>query len=315
MSEDTATRARTDDQLARVARLHYEHGMTHQEIADLLGVSRVKVTRQLAESRRVGIVEITIRGGERPLAAQEDRLKDALGLSDVWLAPTTDEARTRATLASVGAACLGVHLARATVLTVGLSETVGSALRSLASEQFADLTAVPMAGGWGGLSRGSNPDELVARLAALCSAQAFHLPAPLLAGDAAQALALGALPSVAESIAIAARADTAVFGIGASDWSFAPLAEAVSDQERAQLAASGAVGDVSGRFYDATGRGIEGDLDSRVVGLALTQLRAVPTRIAVAHGRHKIDAIRGALAGGLVSVLVTDSDTAEALIG
>jgi hypothetical protein len=50
--------------LGRAARLHYQHGYTHQQIAETLGVSRVKVTRMLAEARRTGIVEIRIHSDE-----------------------------------------------------------------------------------------------------------------------------------------------------------------------------------------------------------------------------------------------------------
>ena len=40
--------------LGRVARMYYEHGLTHQEIANALGLSRIRVTRLLAEARDKG---------------------------------------------------------------------------------------------------------------------------------------------------------------------------------------------------------------------------------------------------------------------
>ena len=38
--------------IGKAARLHYEYGLTHQEVADVLHVSRVKVTRLLKAGPR-----------------------------------------------------------------------------------------------------------------------------------------------------------------------------------------------------------------------------------------------------------------------
>lgn len=50
------------------------------------------------------------------------------------------------------------------------------------------------------------------------------------------------------------------------------------------------------------------------IGLTLDQLKAVPRSIAVAGGTRKLQAIRGALEGRLVKCLITDRNTAEALL-
>ena len=74
--------------LGRVARMYYELGMTHQEIATALGLSRIRVTRLLAEARAQGIVEITVHSDE-PLFADEQRaLTDRFGLAQAWLSPS-----------------------------------------------------------------------------------------------------------------------------------------------------------------------------------------------------------------------------------
>ena len=50
------------------------------------------------------------------------------------------------------------------------------------------------------------------------------------------------------------------------------------------------------------------------LGLTLDQLRHVKRAVAVAGGKRKREAIRAALAGGLVNVLITDRFTAQHLI-
>ncbi len=58
----------------------------------------------------------------------------------------------------------------------------------------------------------------------------------------------------------------------------------------------------------------ETSFERRVLGIELPAFLAIPRRVAVAGGPEKVPAIRAALAGGLVNVLVSDEDTARALL-
>jgi DNA-binding transcriptional regulator LsrR (DeoR family) len=51
----------------------------------------------------------------------------------------------------------------------------------------------------------------------------------------------------------------------------------------------------------------------RVIGIDLVKLRACKRVVGVAGGVQKVNAILGALRGGLIDVLITDQRTAEAL--
>src|SRR6056297_2688570 len=93
--------------LGRVARLHYEHGFTHQQIADTLGLSRVKVTRLLAEARRIGIVEIRIHSDESIFTDLEVALTQRYALRQAWVAPTFgSRERLLQSIGTVGATAL-----------------------------------------------------------------------------------------------------------------------------------------------------------------------------------------------------------------
>ena len=80
------------------------------------------------------------------------------------------------------------------------------------------------------------------------------------------------------------------------------------------LIALGAVGDVCLRYFDATGASVTSPVDDRLIGMTAREIRAVPRRMAVAGGQAKAVAIRAALLGGWVSVLITDEEVAESLI-
>ena len=87
-----------------------------------------------------------------------------------------------------------------------------------------------------------------------------------------------------------------------------------SPRELADLSASGAVGDMSLRFFDAKGTYVKSSLDGRVLGTTLEDLSAVDRVMALAGGKAKTEAIRGALETGIIDVLITDKFTAERLV-
>lgn len=88
---------------------------------------------------------------------------------------------------------------------------------------------------------------------------------------------------------------------------------AFSREDRAELQRSGAVGDICFRFFNADGEAVKSPLMKRVIGIDLVKLRACKRVVGVAGGTQKVQAILGALRGGLIDILITDQRTAEAL--
>jgi len=67
--------------LIKIAKLYYYEEKTHQEIADMLGVSRVCVTRMLQTALAHGIVRIdVVDDDEKETQSLEHRLEAQFGL-------------------------------------------------------------------------------------------------------------------------------------------------------------------------------------------------------------------------------------------
>ena len=90
--------------MARAARLHYEFGLTHQDTAEALGISRVKVTRLLKQARQAGIVKIMVVSDVSPFAELEDRLADRTGLREVVIVPGASSSGVTRSMLARGAA-------------------------------------------------------------------------------------------------------------------------------------------------------------------------------------------------------------------
>jgi DNA-binding transcriptional regulator LsrR (DeoR family) len=119
--------------------------------------------------------------------------------------------------------------------------------------------------------------------------------------------------------------DVALVGvgqIGEQTPGFCALAESYGVTVR-RLREFGVVGEINYQPYDAEGRIVDQPelrvLMHRVLSVSGERLQDLSRRedryvIAVAGGRSKIDAVRGALRGRFMNVLITDEDVAQAVL-
>jgi DNA-binding transcriptional regulator LsrR (DeoR family) len=301
--------------LGKAARLYYEYGLTHQEVADALHLSRVKVTRLLRRARDLGIVQIRVVSDASPFAVLEMDLGRRFGLDEALIVPTSDdEALQREALARAAARYLQRILHDGMVVAIGLSRTVAQIPHFVLDPRPVHTTFVSMSGGLRRVSLAANPYDCTEGLAQLFGGVAEHLHAPAIVGSQTVADALLGDPATAQTLDRAASADVALLGIGPVG--HATLVEegelAADDVEG--LIAAGAVGDVAGRFFRADGEVVEHELNARVVGLTIEQMRRIPLRIVVAGGKDKRDVIGAALRGRLPTVLVVDADSARRVL-
>jgi DNA-binding transcriptional regulator LsrR (DeoR family) len=108
----------------------------------------------------------------------------------------------------------------------------------------------------------------------------------------------------------------ALVGIGAVTPSkmLAASGNVFSAKELKSLSERGAVGDICLRFFDENGEPVVTPLNERVIAIELAALASVKRVIGIAGGRRKFAAIRGALRGRRINVLITDRSTAERLV-
>ena len=85
-------------------------------------------------------------------------------------------------------------------------------------------------------------------------------------------------------------------------------------QDLDNLVELGAVGDIALRFFDKEGNPINSELNDRIIGITLKQLRQARRVVGVSGGADKIQAIRAAMLGGYINVLITDNKTGEKLV-
>ena len=303
--------------LLRAARLYYEDGLTQQQIADELDVSRPKVSRLLARAREEGIVYIAIIDPFVTFADLEVRLVETFGLRAAVVTAgeglSAESLRRRIGLAAADYVRRVVQVGLQ--VGVGWGRTLHATIEALGDERQAAIHAVPLIGGMGQLSASFQVNELARRLAETFGGAWQALYAPAFVGDPQARDVLLRHPDVRMVMDAWASLDVALVGIGHFALrlhSSMLFAEYMDKPQLEELDARRAVGDVCGRFFD-----IDGNQCVRqpgIVGISLEQLRSLDHVVGVAGGREKVEAILGALRGGYLCVLITDTVTARAVL-
>jgi DNA-binding transcriptional regulator LsrR (DeoR family) len=302
--------------LARVAWAYHVEELTQGEVAEKLGVTRLRVNRALSEARRIGLVRITFDTAYAPCVELETKLCARYGLDRAYVAPSPARADDAQTM--VGAALghlLSETLARPQIRLFGMSwgGTLNVATRFFAPIRRPDLEIVSV---MGGLTQGSdlNSFEITTRLADLCDARHSYFTAPLYAGSAESRATIMSLDVFAAVVDKIRSADALAMAAGdLSPRSLLMRDGLPADVSPDELREAGAVGDVLGFLLDAEGREIDHPINDRVIGVRIDDLRAIPDTILAAGAPWKTPIIRAILKRGVLNTLVTDADTARAL--
>ncbi len=296
--------------LIRVSRLYYEIGETQDQIARRLGITRPHVSKLLKLARATGIVEIRILDQVHRPETIAAELMARFGLRAVNLAPTLSGSAdlTRRRVGQVAAEVLVGALR--TGLTVGVGD--GASVTAMADSMTVlaspvSVTVVPLCGGFWSAETTREPYR---RISDALGATAHGLLAPGLLDDAATRDALAAHAGIRAVTDLWTRLDVAVFGIGSRSWSQASIGPIAA----AELNASAAIGEVLIAPFDMDGRFVGPSIRRRTIAFDARRLSAVPVSIGIASGPAKVGPILGALRAGIVGTLITDMETAAAVL-
>lgn len=303
-----------DELMVVVTWLYYHEDLTHDQIAARLGIPRIKVTRLLQKARREGVVEFHI---TRPLPAEfelQQKLCAATKLKEAVIVQarrTLDE-----TLEAVGKAAadhLNRHVRNGLRIGMGWSTTVSRMAPYVQTpKKRYSVTVSELAGTMIGET---NPYTISWLVAQRLDARLETLPVPVLVANNETRQALLQEPRVRQSLEDVKRCDIAYVGLGniAADTTLVRIG-LLSPADIRHLEEQGVVGEILMRYYDEQGRHVPSPWESRIISLDWETIRRIPHVVVIAAGEHKIKAITAALRGGLCHTLVTDTDTAQAVL-
>jgi len=297
-----------EELLAQVAWYYYHDGLTQGDIGQRLGISRIRVSRLLDRGRQTGLIQVHINSAYEGCFRLQRQLIERFGLSDARVVPALEGLPRFERVAHASAQLLIRQLADKELLAIGWGATVMATLRRLSTTNAArSISLVSLTGGVAAYMDG---------IGLRGHRSHIHLiPTPLRVSSAEFAASLRSEPYVRDILDMALTARLALIGIGAVTQDATLVQNGYCSPSEIELfRRRGAVGDVLGYFYDREGEVLSLSLHDRMVAVAPDRLSQIDQVIGAAAGLEKVQAIRGALRGRLINVLVTDEQTANAVL-
>lgn len=297
-----------DSLITKVAWYYYVQGLTQQNIASLLGISRLKVIKLLEEARELGVVEFKLHRYSESRVSVERSLCDIYKLTDAFVVPTDyNPANRNESIAKAAAMYINDSFPECDVINIGYGDSASRVLNNLAESSDKPISFVSLTGGVN--------SYLPNKVRKIFNARLSLMPAPLYTSNVELAEALRREPAVADVSRMSSLSDVTVVGIGGMNNEATILSTGIlSMNDFNYLRMKGAVGDILSHFYDAEGNTVSEDFERRLISTPLDWLVRCKNVVCVAAGEEKVPAIRAAMKKSYINVLVTDQETADLLV-
>lgn len=294
--------------MIKAAWYYYFEEMTQQQVAELMGISRMRVIRLMEKAKQTGIIQFKLRKDGESRMLLERRLMSEYGLKDAFVVPApVNESFVNAGIAEAASMYISERLKEDALINMGYGDTPSRILNNLATVTDHPISCISLTGGVSYYLPDTRSNVFHAKL---------HLiPAPLLTSSREMAQALMREASVIELSRMISLAQMTVVGIGAMHETATIFKTGVlNNNDFLYLKMQGAAGDLLSHFIDKNGELLHTPLEERLVSTPLSTLKQLDNVIGVAAGDSKVEAIRAALRGQYLDVLITDARTAQKVL-
>lgn len=307
---------------AKVARMYYYQNLTTEAIAQQLDVSRSKVSRLLSFAKQQGLVEIRVRDPQRhpqPLEAEIQKRYEVASAKVVSTPVAATPSERLEHVTRFAANYLNALVKSAHVLAISWGTTISTMSQKLVPLERSGLEVVQLSGA-GNLYHGSSfyAADILRRFATNYGAKTHLLPVPAYFDKATTRRVLWREQSLQPVFDLQRRADVALFSLESVHRGRPRRAYTrvhLSEDDMDHLDAENVVGTLATIFYRLDGDHQRIALNQRGSGPDLDAFRDITCRLCVLSGQGKVQCLHAALRSKLMSDLVTDDVTAEALIG
>lgn len=316
MNEKPDIDATPTDDAARAGWLYYVGGMTQDQIARELGVSRQRAQRMVSRAMAERLVHVRLEHRISGLLDLEAAMTRRFGLRLCRIAPSLGQGIDPLPSIAPTAAAEMERFLRTTeplVIALGTGRSLRAMVEELTSMECEQHRIVSLNGNISPDGSASYYDVIM-RIADRVRAPHYPMPMPVIAQTPEERDLFHALKPIQAVLKLARQADVTFVGVGQMS-DDAPLLKDgfITQAELTEMQALGVAGEIAGWAYDAEGRYLETSINRRVAGVRVTSDVGRAT-IAVAGGDAKLAALIAGLKGRLFNGLVTDEATAIRLL-
>ena len=303
--------------LAEVATDYYVRGLTQNEIADKLFLSRTRVSRLLSEAVEKEIVTFTIHYTFERHYEIEERLKSRFGLKHARVLNNriSEKSLYLQNACKLGAEYLMENVKKNMIIGTGWGDSLSMMLRFL---QPLDIGAdvVQLMGSVPCKTPNSTPQAIVTSLAETFRGHADFLNLPLYIEDDYVRNIMCSDSNNSIILKKGIFCDKVLASVGTLEqvkengyWRGCMPIDVYEDLQK-----KGACGSILGRFFDADGKELDCRWNEKSISLSIRQLQNIPDVVIVASPSSKASALAAALKGGFINTVITDGTTATKIL-
>ena len=304
--------------IIKAAKLYYYGNMSQEEIAQVMGISRPKVSRLLTEGRQLNIVQIVIQDPGTSIASNEEKSKSHYKLDLVKIVPTQhSSAATMTLIGRAASAFLNENIQEDSCIGITWGNTINTFVHEFrAKRPMPKATVVQLVGGLYSHSMSFDVRDVAKDMARKLECQYSILQSPMLVHNPKLRDMFMEEPSVKEHFRQVRGAQMAFVGVGSAYYkdSVALQANFVDDRTARTLSDMGLIGDICGHQLMPDGTEPETFFSRRLISVTLEDLHTIPLVIGLCEGKRKVAPLRAALRGRHINGMIIDEVAAIALI-
>lgn len=300
--------------LVKISQLYYYQHLSQSQIADQLHLSRPTIAQALKTALRVGIIEIKIND---PLAKAESisqQLASQYQLKKVVICPPSAPAELLTNLGQAGAAYLQSIIQDHQTVGLSWGETMTAVAQHLQADSKQDLRFVSLKGIVSNSAQTNFAGQIAAGFNQAYQLQTQLWPVPVIFQAAATLQTVMQDGFIAQLAKLSQQAEIAMYTVGTVRRQAMMFNLGYFNEEEISALQTKAVGDINAHFIKADGSLADPALDQRTAAVSLSNLKQKQYSILIAGGPAKLLPIKAALTAGYPNVLITDLDTAKALL-
>ena len=303
--------------LAEIACDYYERGLSQNEIADKICLSRTRVSRLLKEAEEAGIVQVSINYTFERHYELEERMKARFPVKNVQVLNNriVPKDAIQANVGRLAASYIMSSLRKDMVIGTSWGTTLADTVACIRSAPF-PIQVVQLMGAVPCRFSNHAPQGIVSDMASLFECRGEFLNLPLFIQDTYVREAMKEDVNNKRVLNEGIFSDmvlTSVSAIETIDQQDIWLGYLTPDMYK-EACEKGAVGAMFARFYDKNGNEVDFTWNRSCIAIAFEHVKQVPDVVVIAAGKAKANALRYALKAGLVHTLITDGTTANAVL-
>lgn len=303
--------------ISKIAFLYYKKNKNQQEIAELMSIARPTISRLLNEAKDLELVDFNVKYPWRSKDLEKKILSKFKVSEAIVIESISDSDENIIKEIGIAAAnYLSPILDKIENIGISWGQSLYTMIDQLDNKNSSVKNVIQMIGATGYENNTNNGPFLAKFLSEKLNSKCIMLHSPLVVENSNIAKSLMNDNNIKNTLEKIESVDIAFVGIGCTDINHNSLYKTgyIDKKELDEIKKSGAVGDICAHYYDKDGKELDIDINSRVIGVNLSQLKNIKKVVAVASGIVKSEATYSALIGEYIDTIIIDSELARSIL-